>query len=260
MRDAKGNAETPSWDATTLRDPHAQPDKAARVEAMFDAIARTYERVNTITSFGRDAAWRRRAVAAAEVRAGDVVLDLCCGTGDMVRAFARKTPAPARVIGVDFSAEMLAAGDFTGLPVAVETIRADALNLPLPDAAANVISCVFGVRNFSDVQRGLDEMYRVARPGARVVILEFATPQFAPLRWGYQVYCERVLPRLAQWISRERVGAYRYLARSIRTFEPVRLMRRRLEDAGFVSVTARRMNFGGVVLYRADKLGTHRSG
>lgn len=239
-----------AWDERSLRQPHAQADKAARVEAMFDAIAPTYERVNRLASFGRDAVWRRRAVATADVQKGDVVLDVCCGTGDMVRAFGRAAVMPARIIGVDFAANMLAEGDFRVDGVATETLRADALALPLDDASVNVISCAFGVRNFRDVQAGLNEMARVAATGARLVILEFAAPQNRLLRWLHGVYNDRVLPTLGTWISRDRTGAYRYLPRSIATFEPVETMKRRLRSAGFENVTARQMNFGGVVLYR----------
>lgn len=245
----------PAWDSHALRNPHGQPDKAVRVEAMFDAIAPTYERVNTVATFGRDAAWRRLTVAAADVRPADAVLDICCGTGDMLRAFAVHTPRPRLLLGIDFSAGMLAAARFNGMPVPIRLIRADALHLPLVDASVDVITCAFGVRNFGDLAAGLREMHRVARPGARVLILEFATPKNGLLRWAHQLYCDRVLPALAAIISRDRTGAYRYLPRSIRTFESTRVMAGRIADAGFHAVAVRRMNFGGVVLYRGVKPG-----
>ncbi len=247
------DSQPPMWDADTLRDPHSRPDKAARVESMFDAIAPTYERVNTVASLGRDAVWRRRAVAAADVRLGDVVLDICCGTGDMLRGLAAVTPAPRLVLGLDFSAAMLARATASGLPDNARLLRADALRLPLADESIDAITCAFGVRNFRDLPAGLGEMYRVARPGARVVILEFAPPENALLRWVYQAYCDHVLPRVAAAISRDNSGAYRYLPRSIRTFETASGMQRRLEAAGFIDVRLRRMNLGGVVLCRCAK-------
>ncbi len=245
----------PAWDSDALRDPHAQPDKAVRVEAMFDAIAPTYERVNTVATFGRDTAWRRRTVAAADVRPTDVVLDICCGTGDMLRAFAVHTPRPRLLLGVDFSAGMLAAAHFDGTPVPIRLIRADAVRLPLADASVDVITCAFGVRNFGDLAEGLREMHRVARPGARVLILEFAMPENALLCWAYQLYCDRVVPALAAIISRDRTGAYRYLPRSIRTFANTRVMAGRIADVVFQTVAVQRMNFGGVALYRGVKPG-----
>lgn len=244
-------APEPVWNRETLRAPHAQPDKAERVQAMFDAIAPTYERVNKIASLGGDARWRRRAVTAADVHAGDVVVDVCCGTGDMVRAFAAHAPAPALVIGVDFAAQMLAHGQFAGLPAPVQLVRGDALRLPLADGCADVLSCVFGVRNFRDLRAGLAELHRVARPGARVVILEFALPEAPLRRWLYRTYCERVLPALGRRLSGERAGAYQYLASSIRTFPPVATLVDELKHVGFAPVTVQRMNLGGVALYRA---------
>lgn len=242
-----------AWDQAALRAPHAQRDKAARVAAMFDAIAGTYERVNSIASLGSDAAWRRRAVAAAGVRAGDVVLDICCGTGDMVRAFAAAEPAPRVVIGVDFAAGMLAQARREDGPTPQHFVRGDALRLPLADESVDVLSCVFGVRNFQDLQTGLCEMGRVARRGARLVILEFTTPDNPVIRWGHRFYTEVLLPRMATLVSGDRTGAYRYLPRSIQTFETRQTLARRIEDAGFAPPTQQLMNLGGVVLYRAEK-------
>jgi demethylmenaquinone methyltransferase / 2-methoxy-6-polyprenyl-1,4-benzoquinol methylase len=250
------------WDERTLRDPHRQFDKAGRVQAMFNAIAGTYERINTLATFGRDGVWRRRAVQAANVQAGDVILDVACGTGDMIRAFAgdrrqetgdRRSAVPARIIGVDFAREMLARGDYSSLAVPLELVEADALNMPLPDESVDVISCAFGVRNFQSLQAGLREMHRVARPAARVVILEFAAPANRVLRWLNERYCRFVLPWLGALVAHDRVGAYRYLPRSVEVFESVESMVQRMRDAGFVNVTTRGMNFGGVVLYRGEK-------
>jgi demethylmenaquinone methyltransferase/2-methoxy-6-polyprenyl-1,4-benzoquinol methylase len=274
MPAAKQDQHVPAWDAGTLRAPHAQHDKAARVERMFNAIADTYERFNTVATWGRDAAWRRAVVAAAGFRPDDVVLDICCGTGDMLRAFRRAGPAKL-LVGVDFAANMLAqaqkkgpaalpalragaaqTGNETGPPAfspRPHLIRADALRLPLADQSVDVLTCVFGVRNFADLQTGLAEMYRVARPGARVVILEFATPRNVVLRWAHRLYCDLLLPSLGAALSRDRGGAYRYLPRSIRTFLPPEVLTEHLRKAGFRTVRVRRMNLGGVALYQAER-------
>lgn len=241
------------WEGPALRDPHRQPDKAARVQAMFDAVAPAYELVNTLGSFGRDAAWRRRAIAAAQIRPGDVVLDLCCGTGDMLRTAARAEPGARLLIGVDFAARMLAHANVSGLPVPVCLLRADALRLPLRDETVDVVTCAFGIRNLADIVRGLREIHRVAAPGARIVILEFALPQYLLWRWLYRLYVGHVLPLLATAVRRDRMRAYRYLAESIRTFEPAPVLARRLEDVGFREVAWWPMNLGGVILYRACK-------
>ena len=242
---------SPLWDDGRLHAPHQLSDKAARVEAMFDAIAPTYERVNSVTSFGQDAGWRKRAVTLADVRAGDVVLDVCCGTGDMIRAFAGGVARPGQILGVDFAAQMLAAGHYDGLVTPYQIVRADALRLPIASGAVDIISCAFGVRNFQDLDAGLREFRRVLRPGGRVVILEFAPPENPLVRVGYRLYTESILPRIAGWLSRDTTGAYRYLPRSIRTFERRRDMEARLRRAGFDEVRSVAMNFGSVVIYRA---------
>jgi demethylmenaquinone methyltransferase/2-methoxy-6-polyprenyl-1,4-benzoquinol methylase len=264
LHTARTDQAAPAWDADTLTNPHALADKGARVEAMFDAIAPTYERVNTIASFGMDAVWRRRTVAAAEVRSGDVVLDVACGTGDLVRLFASHIPAPSLVIGADFSANMLGRGRYPRDGARAERgrgrsaaphqlIRADAQRLPLADACVDVISCAFGVRNFQDLQSGLNEMGRVARPGARVVILEFTMPENNWRGRGYRMYCEHLLPRLATLISGDRTRAYYYLPYSVLSFESHEMLSERLGRAGFVNRTVRRMNFGTVALHRGEK-------
>lgn len=243
----------PAWDERALANPHATADKAARVEAMFDAIAPTYERVNHVVSLGQDQRWRQRTVAAAGAGPGDVVVDLCCGTGDMVRVFDAAATRPRLILGIDFAAGMLARGDYATMRTPFQLVRADGLRLPLRDGSVDVVSCAFGVRNLQDLEAGLREMRRVLRPGGRAVVLEFAQPENALIRWGHRLYCGWVLPRLAAWISRDRTGAYRYLHQSIQTFERRAAMLARLERCGFVRCTATPMNLGSVVLYRAEK-------
>lgn len=243
----------PAWDERSLVSPHTTADKAARVEAMFDAIAPTYEKVNHVVSLGQDHRWRQRAVAAAGVTPADVVVDLCCGTGDMIRAFDASAVRPRLIIGVDFAAGMLARGSYPAMRTPFQLLRADGLRLPLRDACIDVVSCAFGVRNLQDLEAGLREVRRVLRPGGRAVILEFAQPENPFMRWGHRLYCGRVLPRLAAWISRDRTGAYQYLHQSIQMFERRAAMLARLERCGFVACTATPMSFGSVVLYRAEK-------
>ena len=245
--------EPPAWDARSLRKPHQQTDKADRVQRMFDEIAPTYELVNRIVSLRRDATWRRRAVAAADLQPSDTVLDICCGTGDMLRTFAALSQPPRLLIGLDFAAEMLARGQHDRPRTHTQLLRADALRLPVADDAIDVITCAFGVRNFQDLGRGLLEMHRVLRTGGRVVILEFALPENPLIRWGYRLYCERILPRAAALISRDRSGAYRYLPNSIRTFERRGAMQKRLADVGFRDIRIVALNLGGVVIYRGLK-------
>jgi demethylmenaquinone methyltransferase/2-methoxy-6-polyprenyl-1,4-benzoquinol methylase len=240
------------WDKTRLADPHGQPDKARRVRAMFDAIAPTYERVNRWLSLGRDASWRRRAVAMASLRASDHVLDVACGTGDFARAFA--SAGPARLVGSDFSQAMLARA--TACPTArIDWCRADALALPFASGSFDVVSCAFGIRNFQNLNAGLSEFRRVLRTGGRAVILEFTMPSSRIFGGLYRLYFRRVLPRLAAWVSGDRTGAYDYLPHSVETFLDEPALRRELIDAGFARVETRRLTGGIVTVYVAWKDG-----
>lgn len=247
----KSPVTEPAWDDRTLSNPHAQRDKAQRVEKMFDAIAPTYERVNRVLTFGRDAAWRRRALALASICTGDVAVDVCCGTGDMVRLLAGHQPAPGLVIGLDFSAQMLAAGHYSGGGAPIHLARADGLRLPLRDGSADVLTCAFGVRNFADLDAGLREFRRVLRPGGRCVILEFASPENPLVRVGYWFYTSILLPRIGAALSGDHGNAYRYLPKSIESFARRAELSERLRRAGFARVETRGLNLGSVVLYRA---------
>lgn len=235
----------PCWDDASLKDPHARDDKAERVRGMFDAIAPTYERVNTVASAGRDAYWRRRAVELADVRPDDIVLDVACGTGDFARAF--HAGGARRVVGADFAMRMLAMAVGRSRP-GMDWCRADALRLPFADRSFSIASCAFGVRNFQDLARGLSEMHRVLRPGGRIVIVEFSMPPRG-LRTLYRLYFERILPRIGTLLSGDRSGAYRYLPRSVATFADEAEMIRTLRRIGFESVRGVRLTLGIAVVY-----------
>ena len=243
-------ADKPVWDRSRLADPHGQADKADRVRTMFDAIAPTYERVNRVTSAGRDAYWRRTAVAMAEIRPADRVLDVACGTGDFARAFAEA--GPSVVIGSDFAERMLALAASRGNKT-IKWCRADGLALPFDDGAFTVVSCAFGVRNFQDLDVGLREFHRVLEPGGRAVILEFSMPRLRVLRALYLIYFRRVLPWLATRISRDRTGAYRYLPKSVSSFVDTSGMSAALKDAGFASVEHRGLTAGIATVHIARK-------
>ncbi len=240
------------WTDDRLSDPHGQPDKAARVQAMFDAIAPTYERVNTIMSAGRDRYWRRRAVQLAQTGPDDRVLDIACGTGNFARAF--HAARPQAVVGCDFAANMLALARRNG-EKQIDWCRCDALDLPFEDATFTITSCAFGVRNFQDLPLGLREMHRVLRPGGRAVILEFSMPRAGPLGRLYLLYFRRVLPRVATIISGDSSGAYRYLPQSVTSFADAAAMSASLHEAGFGRVEHWTLTIGIVTVFVAWKDG-----
>lgn len=246
------NSDTSQWDARALRSPHAQADKAARIRWMFSAIAPTYELVNRVFSIGRDGVWRRRAVELACVTRDDSVLDLACGTGSLLRAFAEAGDAPRQLVGGDFARAMLTRAVADG-PDGSEWCECDALALPFADGSFTVVSCGFGVRNFQSLDAGLAEMARVLRPGGRAVILEFTRPPNRWFRMLYEVYARRIMPIGARLVSKDRGGAYRYLPESVVSFVGPGEMVRRLERAGFARVRRTPLTLGVVTVYVAVK-------
>lgn len=243
----------PSWTDQNLANPHAVADKARRVEAMFAAIAPSYDLNNRLHSLWRDQAWRREAVRLAAVRPGDVVLDVACGTGDLSLAFA--AAGASRVVGVDFTYNMLAVARAkpARLGPTPSYHTGDAMRLPVADASVDVVSIAFGIRNVADPRAAIAEFHRVLRPGGRIVILEFSLPTNPVLLGFYNIYFRHVMPRTATWISRDKTGAYKYLPQSVNTFIDRRAMLGMMGDAGFVDLTPRPMTFGIAVVYRGVK-------
>ena len=248
-----------AWSQGDLaQNPHANAEKAERVRQMFAASARPYDLNNRLHSFGRDQAWRRRAVQDANVKPTDTVLDAACGTGDLSQAFAQA--GAQRVIGLDYTPQMLdlarvkqqRAGQHNK-PWAsrIEYIQGDAMQLPLDDASVDIVSIAFGIRNVTDPKRAAGEFRRVLKPGGRLVVLEFGQPAFPPVRWLNTLYTAHIMPRTATLISRDRSGAYRYLPRSVETFLEPEQMRRMFSDVGFSTVDVRKMTFGVCVRYLA---------
>lgn len=244
------------WVERDLASPHADAAKPDKVRRMFAAIAGSYDVNNRVHSLWRDQAWRRYAVRASGVLAGDVVLDCACGTGDLTEAFARAGGGGAlRVVGLDFTQEMLdvAQRKLTRLPPhlreRVNYIRADAQALPFDDASFDVVSIAFGIRNVASPAKAVAEFRRVLRPGGRLVILEFGQPAFGPLRWFNGLYCKRIMPRTATLISGDTSGAYKYLPASVETFLSRPQMEQMLRDAGFADVRSRALTLGICVCY-----------
>ncbi|MDH3584140.1 MAG: bifunctional demethylmenaquinone methyltransferase/2-methoxy-6-polyprenyl-1,4-benzoquinol methylase UbiE [Phycisphaerae bacterium] len=244
-----------AWNRDLLADPHRVADKAERVQKMFAAIARSYDLNNRVHSLGRDQAWRRKAVRLCEVRPGQRVLDVACGTGDLALAFA--DAEPAGVVGVDFTREMLDLARHKQVTTATQTplqwVEGDAQRLPVASGSVDVVSIAFGIRNVAEPARALAEFHRVLRPGGRLLILEFSVPANPLLRRGYLLYFRHVLPRTATWISRDRSGAYRYLPQSVNTFLGRDALKQAMGEAGFGDVQSHPLTFGIAVAYLATR-------
>ena len=209
--------------------------KRAYVREIFTAIAPTYDRLNRIMSLRLDLRWRRSAVDRLgwERAPEGTYLDLCAGTLDFAAALAARPQFRGRIIGADFVMPMLRAGAHkTGRAAPV---AADALTLPFRDASFDGVMLGWGARNFADLDAGLAETARVLAPGARLVVLEMATPTWQPLRGMYLTYFERVLPAVGRLISKHR-SAYSWLPESARAFPAPAEFARRIERAGFTAV------------------------
>ena len=237
-----------NWTDRALRDPHGVADKAARVRALFARIAPRYDLANCLHTFGRDRAWRRATVVAARPGADSDVLDVACGTGDLAGAFDRA--GAARVVGLDFTPEMLAEARRKFAASPIEWVRGDAMALPFRPGSFDVVSIAFGLRNVVDSGGALREFHRVLRPGGRLAVLEFAMPEGGI--WGRlgRLFIRRVIPVTGRMLSGDRGGAYKYLAASVDTYMTFEQLRQAMTGAGFVDVrTVKRAALGAVGLH-----------
>ena len=182
-----------------------------QVRAMFDRIARVYDLMNSVMTAGMHHRWRERAADLARVGPGSRALDVATGTGDLAVALRARG---AEVVGLDFSERMLEVA--RGKAPQIRFERGNALELPYEDGSFDAVTVGFGARNFADLDRGLREMARVARPGGRVVILEITTPQKPPLSWFFSLWFDRVVPALGRLAGDP--DAYSYLPSSVRRF------------------------------------------
>jgi len=239
--------------------PHAAVDEGlrakepARIAGMFDAIAARYDLLNRVLSGGLDQRWRGRAVKALALKSTDTVVDLCTGTADVAMAAA---PEAARVVGVDFSHEMLRLGLAKvrarggGRPITLA--RGDAMRLPLASASADAAVIGFGIRNVQEPDVALRELSRVLRDGGRLAILEFGLPTSPIFRAVYLWYSTRLLPAIGRLISRH-ASAYAYLPESVSRFPPPEAFGRLLQANGFPHVEIVPLTLGIVYLYIARK-------
>jgi demethylmenaquinone methyltransferase/2-methoxy-6-polyprenyl-1,4-benzoquinol methylase len=216
-----------------------------RVREMFDRISPSYDRMNLLMSMGQDGRWRRLGVRMAGVRPGDAALDVCCGTGDFAVELRRAVGPSGRVVGLDFSPQMLEVARRKS--AGVEWVQGDALQLPFEDNRFDAACVGFGVRNLSDHARGFAEMARVVRPGGRVVCLEMSTPP-APIRPFSQLWTDHGVPVLGRMVARD-ADAYRYLPASVHRFPPASELAAIMREAGLEQVGYRRRMLGVVAIH-----------
>jgi demethylmenaquinone methyltransferase/2-methoxy-6-polyprenyl-1,4-benzoquinol methylase len=218
-----------------------------QVSEMFDAVADKYDRMNGLLSVGNSALWRLATVRAVAPEPGERILDIAAGTGTSSAALAK---SGAEVIAADFSAGMIAEG--RRRHPELEFVEANAEELPFEDASFDAVTISFGLRNVNRPQVALAEMYRVLKPGGRVVICEFSQPPAALIRAGYGFYLKRVMPTVSK-VASSNPEAYTYLGESIEEWPDQLELSRWLRGAGFSRVAYRNLTAGIVALHRGRK-------
>ena len=212
-------------------------EKHVAVRNMFNRIAPRYDLLNRLVSLGLDQGWRRRTLEIVDVRPGDLVLDLACGTGDFSELARARG---ARVIGLDFAREMLRGAAIRELDV--HFTNGDAERLPLADASVDVVTCGFALRNFVSLEEVFQEMARVLKPGGRIAILEVDRPASTLVRVGHSLYFDRFVPVLGGLLSDRE--AYRYLPASTAYLPPPDELFAMLNKAEFEFVVKKRLLLG----------------
>ena len=229
-------------------DPSVSEDKGSYVRDMFTSIAPRYDLLNRVLSLNIDRFWRRRAVSrlAWQRRPQGTYLDLCAGTLDLAADLARQAAFQGTVVGADFVVPMLKLGRTKA--DRMTPVGADALALPFTDAEFDGCTVGFGVRNLTDLDKGLAEVARVLKPGATLVVLEFSTPQRWPIKPLYQFYFRHILPRVGRLVSKH-ATAYSYLPSSVREFPDPGSFADRFGRAGFRDVAHEALTFGIAMIH-----------
>jgi demethylmenaquinone methyltransferase/2-methoxy-6-polyprenyl-1,4-benzoquinol methylase len=237
-------------------DEQLRSKEPARIAGMFDAIAPRYDLLNRVLSAGRDRTWRRRAIAALRLQPGELVVDVCTGTADMVIEAARQQPRLRGAVGVDFSREMLRGGmrkvRNAGVSRPMVLAQGDATALPVCSSSMDAATIAFGIRNVQAPERACAELARVLRPGGRLAVLEFGLPRPPVVRALYLWYARRCLPLVGKLVSRHR-SAYAYLPESVSRFPPPERFAALLTASGFATVETVPLTLGIVYLYVARR-------
>lgn len=232
----------------------AEAEKAKKVGEVFHSVARKYDLMNDVMSFGMHRGWKRFAIEISGVSKGDRVLDIAGGSGDLSRLFAQKVGDSGEVILTDINASMLAVGRDRliddGLPV--PALQCDAEKLPFPDQHFDCVIVAFGLRNMTHKDKALAEMQRVLKIGGRLLVLEFSQI-WKPLAPIYDAYSFKLLPLMGKIFAKD-ADSYQYLAESIRMHPDQETLKQMLLDAGLAKVDYYNLAAGAVALHKGWKL------
>jgi demethylmenaquinone methyltransferase/2-methoxy-6-polyprenyl-1,4-benzoquinol methylase len=231
-------------------------EKSQHVRQVFDSVADNYDLMNDMMSLGIHRLWKRYAINMATLKPGERVLDLAGGTGDLTRLMAPIVGERGHITLADINAAMLNNGRSRlldrGISGNVDFAQVDAELLPFPDNSFDLVTMAFGLRNVTNKQRALDSLYRVIRPGGRLLVLEFSRPT-ALLKPAYDFYSFSVLPRLGRFIAKDE-SSYRYLAESIRMHPDQQTLQSMMEQAGLERCDYHNLSGGIVAIHRGYKL------
>lgn len=231
-------------------------EKQARVADVFTSVAKKYDIMNDLMSFGIHRLWKRFAISLSGVRAGQHVLDIAGGTGDLAKVFSREVGRNGHVVLSDINAAMLEVGRERLINAGcnnVDFVLANAETLaPFADESFDLLTISFGLRNVTDKDAALRSMYRVLKPGGRLLILEFSKPIFEPLSKAYDLYSFTALPLMGKLVAND-AESYQYLAESIRMHPDQQTLKQMMEQAGFENCDYHNLTAGIVAVHRGFK-------
>ncbi len=232
------------------------------IGSLFDRIAGKYDFLNHLQALNTDKWWRRKVGKTITRNNSEdcQCLDVAIGTGDLAIELAyrfKEEQAICHIIGIDLSTEMMRIGEEKvkkrGLQDCIAFQQASALEMPFADGSFDILTSAYGVRNFSKLDKGLEEMQRVIKPGGQLMILEFSYPKNKLIAWVYDLYFTHILPIVGHLLSKDKT-AYTYLNRSVKGFVWGKEMCERIEQAGFSHVAHRPLTFGITTVYTGTKL------
>lgn len=228
--------------------------KKEQVQHMFDTISGNYDGMNRVISFGVDTVWRKKVIRLVSDKQPLHALDIATGTGDLAISMAQK--GIQNIVGLDLSHGMLEVAqkkiDAKNLKGQIKMVQGDSEALPFDENSFDAITVAFGVRNFEHLENGLNEIYRVLKPGGIFVVLETSVPTKTPFKQGYKIYSQRILPTLGKLFSKDK-SAYKYLSDSAAAFPYGEKFNNILRKIGFTSVKDAPQTFGVATIYTASK-------
>jgi demethylmenaquinone methyltransferase/2-methoxy-6-polyprenyl-1,4-benzoquinol methylase len=231
-------------------------EKESKVASVFHSVAQQYDVMNDLMSFGIHRLWKRFTIDASGVRPGNKVLDLAGGTGDLTAKFSQLVGREGKVILADINSSMLNVGRDKlrdrGLVQNIEYVQANAQYLPFEDDTFDIITIAFGLRNVTDKDMALRSMYRVLKPGGRLLVLEFSKPEHELVNKAYDFYSFNILPKMGELVAKDG-DSYQYLAESIRMHPDQETLKTMMDTAGFEQTSYKNLTGGVVALHKGYK-------